>query len=218
MKQKYYIGKLEFKTKKECEDYTRNIINTLGCCKINKDHKNFSFFNDLLKNHSEYNDKKGVGIKYFYIQPNALNKKCYATLIKRLDGSKIDFSWLYCCKFKTYTNNHDLIQAMRQAIRHDIIKYKKQSKLICNFCSVDDKPYSNYHVDHDEPSFKTLTDNFLQSTKKQIPSSFGGCETTHVTIFNDEDEDFENEWNTYHNKHCNLQILCKDCNLKKKKI
>ena len=31
MKQKYYIGELEFKTKKECENYTRNIINNLKC-------------------------------------------------------------------------------------------------------------------------------------------------------------------------------------------
>ena len=27
MKQQYYIGDLEFKTKKECENYTRNIKN-----------------------------------------------------------------------------------------------------------------------------------------------------------------------------------------------
>jgi hypothetical protein len=30
-KPKYNIGDLEFKTKKECESYTRNIINNLGC-------------------------------------------------------------------------------------------------------------------------------------------------------------------------------------------
>ena len=46
MKQKYYIGELEFKTKKECENYTRNVINNLGCCIINKDHTLFNFFDN----------------------------------------------------------------------------------------------------------------------------------------------------------------------------
>ena len=70
MKQKYYIGELEFKTKKECENYTRNIINNLGCCIINKDHTKFSFFDNLIQNHPECDNKKGICIDYFYIQPN----------------------------------------------------------------------------------------------------------------------------------------------------
>jgi len=48
MKPKYYIGELEFKTKKDCETYTRNIINTLGCCEINKDNAYFIFFEDCI--------------------------------------------------------------------------------------------------------------------------------------------------------------------------
>ncbi len=84
MKRKYYIGDLEFKTKKECENYTRNIINDLGCCVIQKDHKHFSFFESLIQNHPEYEDKKGVGIDYFYIEPNPLIRKNYQMGIERL--------------------------------------------------------------------------------------------------------------------------------------
>jgi hypothetical protein len=43
MRQKYYIGDLEFKTKKECESYTRNIINNLKCCSIDKTHEKYFF-------------------------------------------------------------------------------------------------------------------------------------------------------------------------------
>ncbi len=64
MKQKYYIGELEFKTKKECENYTRNIITNLGCCIINKDHSQFIFFDNLIQNHPNCDDKKGIGIDY----------------------------------------------------------------------------------------------------------------------------------------------------------
>lgn len=216
MNQKYYIGELEFKTKKECYNYTRNIINNLGCCNINKDHIYFCFFLNLIQNHPEYDDKKGIGIDYFYIQSNLLNKKYYQTMIKRLDGSEIDFSWVYCCQFKERTMSDDLTRAMREAIKYDTIKYKKkQDKLICNFCKTENELYENYHVDHHNPSFQILKDNFLQLTKYQIPDSFGDC--NYLTIFLDKDEKFKNDWNDYHNKNCKFQILCRDCNLRKKK-
>jgi len=64
-------------------------------------------------------------------------------MIKILDGSDIDFSWVYCCQFKEWTTSDDLLRAMREAIKYD--------------------------------------------------------------------------WIDYHNKNCNFQILCKDCNLRKKK-
>ena len=217
MKRKYYIGDLEFKTKKECEKYTRNIINDLGCCIIPKDHTHFNFFEKLIQNHPEYEDKKGVGIDYFYIEPNPLNIKSFQTMIKRIDGSEIDFSWVYCCQFKERTTIDFLVKAMREAIKYDTIKYKQQSDLICNFCKTEKELYENYHVDHHEPSFKTLKDNFLHLTKKTKPLSFGDCKKYNVIIFKDEDEDFKNDWIDYHNKNCNLQILCRDCNLRKKK-
>ena len=72
MKQKYYIGNLEFKSKKACADYARNKINNLGRREINKTHLDFNFFNDLIKNHPTYIDKIGVGIDYFYIQHNPI--------------------------------------------------------------------------------------------------------------------------------------------------
>jgi hypothetical protein len=218
MKKKYYIGKLEFKTKKDCEEYTRNIINNLGCCIINKVHTYFNFFDDLIYNHPEYYDKIGIGIDYFYITHNPLIKKYYQTMIKRLDGTEIDFSWVYCCKFKERSTSDDLLRAFRYAIKYDTIKYKqKQNKLICNLCKTENELYENYHVDHHNPSFLTLKDNFLQLTKKQIPISFDDCKISKLTIFKDEDKDFKNDWIDYHNKNCNFQILCKNCNLRKNK-
>jgi len=215
---KYFIGELEFKTKKESENYTRDIINNLGCCIISKDHIYFSFFDNLILNHPECNDKKGIGIDYFYIELNPINKRYYQTMIKRLDGSKIDFSWVYCCQFKIRTTSDDLLRAMREAIHYYTNEYKqKQGKLICNFCKTENEPNENYHVDHDNPSFKILKDNFLQLTEKQIPVSFGDCKNYYLTIFKDEDKDFKNDWIEYHNKNCNFQILCKSCNLRKNK-
>ena len=46
---KYNIGSLGFKTKKQSEEYTRTIVNELKTSRITKDDKYFSFFNNLIK-------------------------------------------------------------------------------------------------------------------------------------------------------------------------
>lgn len=213
---KYNIGDLEFKTKKECENYTRNIINTLGCCEIKKDNKYYIFFYNLVKNHPESELKIGDGIDYFYIMQNPLVNKYFQTMIKRIDGSEIDFSWVYCCKFKVRTNEYELTRAMRSAIKDDIIKFKhNQFKLVCSFCKIDNIN-EEYHVDHDMPSFHELKEIFLNNTTLTIPSSFTDDPIYKFTIFKNEDDIFKNAWIDYHNNNCNLQILCKKCNLTKK--
>jgi hypothetical protein len=46
-------------------------------------------------------------------------------MIKRLDGTEIDFSWIYCCQFKERTPTFNLISSMKTAISDAIIKYKR---------------------------------------------------------------------------------------------
>ena len=106
---------------------------------------------------------------------------------------------------------------MREAVKDFTTNFKKNNKLVCNFCKTEKEPYENYHTDHQDPSFITLTTDFLQFTSLSIPSSFADCKKSNTTIFKDEDIVFKNEWILYHNNNCNLQILCKNCNLKKGK-
>ncbi len=74
---------------------------------------------------------------------------------------ELEFNWVYCCQFKERTTSDDLLRSMREAIKCDTIKYKqKQGKLICNFCKTENELYENYHVDHYNPSFKTLKNKF----------------------------------------------------------
>ena len=146
-------------------------------------------------------------------------KKYFQTMIKRVDGSEIDFSWVYCCQFRERTSKDNLIRSMRMAIKGDIIDFKqKQKKLICNFCKSVNELNEDYHVDHDNPSFQTIKDNFLQETTKPIPTSFDDCKIFKISIFKDEDKVFKDDWIDYHKKNSNFQILCRGCNLKKQKI
>ena len=162
---KYNIGDIKFKTKKACLDYTRTKIKNLCCCTIDNGHVDFNFFNHLLMNHPDYKLKMGVGVHYFYIIPNPLNDKSYQTMIKRLDDSIIDFSWVYCCNFKARSTTEDLTKAMREAIKEETIAYKKNQIILqCNICKSDSELYNNFHVDHKNPSFCTLKNDFLNLT------------------------------------------------------
>ena len=217
MKSSYFIGELQFQTKKECEEYVRNVIHNLGLCQVQKSHEQFTFFDNLLQNHPKYETKKGSGVDYFYITKNPMNQRSYQTMIKRTDGSDIDFSWVQCSQFKIRTQAHYLSSAMRAAIRNETIRYKKNSELKCAYCGSNDKEYADYHVDHDNPSFLKLKIDFLSKNQKPLPTTYGNCEKYNITIFNTESKLLEQDWVTYHNTHCNFQILCRRCNLQKTK-
>jgi hypothetical protein len=92
---KYTIGSLSFKTKKDCHNYAKNIITGIGCKKVCKDDEHYTFLLSLLYNHDEYVEKIGAGIDYFFIVPNAINKTALQVMIKRIDNTEIDFSWVY---------------------------------------------------------------------------------------------------------------------------
>lgn len=214
----YCIGALTFRTKKECEQYARSIICRLGCGPISSTHDSFSFFYDLIQNHPKREEKIGSGIASFEIVPNPLIPKYFQTLIHRTDGSTIDFSWVHCCQFKPRTAMDDLVRCMRASIRDTVIQFKrKQRRMECAYCECTDKPYEEYHVDHDQPSFHQLKEDFLQQTKQPFPTQFADCPATRLTIFRSQDQSFEIEWKTYHDTHCQLQILCRSCNLRKLK-
>ena len=89
----YKIGKNNFKTKKEAENFTRNYINKLGCGLTSiLDVEPFKFFIDLINNHPYAKDKIGCGIKYILIQKNSLNKK---TPSKGVFYFSKNSSWLF---------------------------------------------------------------------------------------------------------------------------
>jgi hypothetical protein len=50
----------------------------------------------LLKHHSEYECKVGVGISHFTIMQAEFGTQCFCII--RLDGSTVDFSYMHCIK------------------------------------------------------------------------------------------------------------------------
>jgi hypothetical protein len=202
------IDNCVFKTKKELLAYVKDIIEENGIGLLKKDSKHFNFINELIKNHSEYDFKKGKGIDYFEIKQNKINKKALELYIIRVDRTSIDISYRHCC---TQNKSDNLSRAMRYSIRKQILKFRNQIKneniIKCCYCG---KENTDFEVDHVEP-FITLTKKFLQN-KIKIPKDFIDDEKTNMPKFKEDDYEFKKEWKKYHKKNAKLQILCMTCN------
>ena len=207
----YTIGSLEFKTKNDSVNYTRNIINNIGENTINNTHEHYLFFNDLLNNHHKKEYKIGCGIDAFIIVKNARNTG-YEIQIKRIDGTYESFSWRDCATH-THKNEHQLLEAaMRTAIDSQILEFRNNTPEKCATC---DKIIT-CHVDHISPTFNQIKNQFL-NTIDHAPSEFDKEPHTHQHTFRDCDADFENKWQLYHKKEANLQYLCITCHKNKTK-
>lgn len=202
---------MEFKTKTKLYEYVNSHINRIGECESLRtaDREFFDFCCELFKKHPGYPEKVRslVDIK---ITRNTLNKKCFQLNVVREDGSIEDISYRQCiydqkCKHLT--------EAFRVAVEYDIIQYKNTHDHICSNkeCKSGD---SIYHVDHVN-YFEKLVHDFMKD-RLEYPTKFS--ETIHnQRCFRPEDYQFEKEWILYHRENAILQILCKTCNLKRKK-
>ena len=207
------VGDIKFKTKKLCEAYTRMIINK-GCRKITEDEEDFKYLMDLIKSSSTAEGRIKCGIKEFQITPIYLCSSPKLTLL-RVDGSEDAVSWKDLSNGRVKTSRDKLIMAMRDAVKDKSIQFKKDSKIQCSLCLVDNLPYDKYDVDHKDTPFSKIRDDFLGLTTHEIPEDFDKNPTTCVRIFKAEDAGFANAWIEYHDSLCDYQILCKTCNVKK---
>ena len=212
---KYNIGTICFNSKKHCYAYTSNIIKQLGECEIKNNNINFVFFDNLFNNHLEKQDKlEGFDIVSFIIKKHKMYNQLQM-FVKRSDNSIVNFSYKYCCEFKPRTNKYYLIRAMRNSIASQILKFKADNIKVCAFCGIRNDN-TEYHVDHHNPSFNKLFNDFTELNNKEI-TKFEEDETTNLTYFHSDDILFQNDWIKYHQDNCYLQILCKKCNLSKPK-
>lgn len=200
------------KTQTQIKKYTQKQIQKIGICNdIKTEHYDFYDFctNFLFPRHYNY-PLKFIDLHNIGIRKNKVFKNFEVYIIKN-DGTIEDVSVLKHCI--TGKNNDKLTQALRNSIYPQILDFKNSCKsLACVICG----SYTDPHIDHCKPQFIELKNYFISNIKEKIPTEFDN-NTFNGKIFRKEDELFEKKWNEYHAKNATLRVLCKKCNLSRKK-
>jgi len=218
---KVLIGNVEYKSISECTKKVREWLTEIYEFNkesiIIKSNPNFNFLMDVLNKHPRSNNKIGLGVEFFTLQLNPINKKGVEVIIHRVDGTKEDFSWLVAIGAKKNTSRTKRIAAMRHAVKRITIEYKQNNDLICNHCGItsDNLEYHKFATDHKTIPFSVIAEEFLLNNDASAPKIFDNDPISHCPIFQLKDKYFEEKWYNYHLEHSDFQILCASCNSKK---
>lgn len=202
----------DFTTQKQLKDHVRNTINKIGeCNSIKKNYpEEMELFIYLFERHSDYPEKFN-GLTDIKIRYNPIYKKQLEAIIVKKNGEEDDVSIFNNCI--TGKPKDNLTIAMRNSISPQILQFKNTNLQICIKC----KNATDIQVDHHKPQFIDLKIDFIENIwKKKLPTNFKQNES-HSKIFVEDDGEFEREWFNYHKKNATLRILCKKCNLSRKK-
>jgi len=202
----------ELKTLTAKKEHFKTILNK-GLCSSLKNER-LEHFIDCMEAFKLHPDNtKMEEVVDICIVSNKRNMTYYEFNLIKEDGSIIDISYREC--FKKTSKEQDIAfnlnSALRVAIEPQIEYFKKNVKnWKCDLCS------SNVDIQIDHITiFKDLKEEFLKN-EINIPNIFGN-DCYNRAKFKEDDKDFENRWCEYHKKNAKLRVLCKDCNLTRKK-
>jgi hypothetical protein len=217
MKKSITIGNQSFRSIAECERYTRSLLIETGVTTSVKQTnlETFEYLTKLGERHPNYEEKFQKFID-FEIRVPIMNKKGLALFIINDDKTLTEISWIICVSGKTTSTKDLFIASLRESIHPQISYYRATTDLsycrICN-CSLVD---TILHIDHYEPQFSELVDNFLQMHNDLVfPMKYDKNKITYHTKFKEQDEWIGEEFAKYHLENATLRVLCESCNLKR---
>jgi hypothetical protein len=213
------VADKSFRTQTECEEYTRQLLSEIGVTdsvkQTNVNH--FEYLLSLCKRHPN-SEKKLCQFEDFQLRRPALNRKGMELSILNVDGSMTEISWIKCVSGKPSTNKSKFHSALRQSVCDQIKEFRnKCEKSQCPECECSLLD-TRYHIDHYEPQFAELVDNFLALNKSiRIPDIYNKKPLTFELYFLDSDKWIGNLFEEYHLNNATLRVICEQCNLRRKK-
>lgn len=182
----------------------------------------FILLHNAISKHPKKDEKIGVGVDYFYIQASKWNKLQFNYMIKRLDGSSVDFSYISCFS-KEKGNNWNGI--FRQIVKDQIDDFRtkafekigKNDIFICSQTNLKFKKIYA-HVDHVFPlTFDSILNEFITNNNlilDEIPLS-PDLGTSELEIILD--ENLIKKFYEHHKNRAVLRMVYKTANLQAKK-
>jgi len=212
-KQVIFLDKT-YTTQGKFELFVKKIIyDDIGLCNDVKNTRKTEYptLIEILKRHPDF-DSKTRNMCNIKIVKDALNTSGLKILIINADKSEIDISWKCAITGKHKSNKIELMSAMRSSVDKQIFNFKNKSNCSCELCPNTEKLHVDHIIHFDEIVLNFI--NIMKVKEVNIPNSFGETDdNTNRRCFLGTNDDFKNEWITYHLKHASLRILCQTCNL-----
>lgn len=210
------FGNYQFRTKKSATEEARCRINQYEAgSRISPDDEHF--FASLFTLHSEYEEKRGVGIDHIKVERDFHKNRCL--YIHRIDGTSIDCSWVHC--IQPASHKSIVSMAFRRAVKEIVTAFKEEQIRKVSICPTLGIPltYENSHASYNSPRFEILLSNFLNQERLSFDL---------IQLINPEIADLDqrgilasielaNKWRAYHQENVELQLLSAEANLRKLK-
>ncbi len=208
------FGKFNFRTRKACEEDSRQRINSYSPGSImSTDDK--TYFEALFTLHSEYDEKVGTGIQDIEVGLDFHKNRCL--FIIRKDNSKVVISWRHC--IQPYSKKMVVSYAFRRAIKNTVMQFKNEMVTAGSTCPKLGLTltYNNSHVAYINESFEEILTSFL---------SFNNLSYESIELIDPESQDKDqrgiiackeilSSWQAFHSEKAKFQLLSIEANLRK---
>jgi hypothetical protein len=207
-----------------------------GKIEIPEDH---GFLVALLERHPEMKNIQGQGVDHFKVQKYHTSRSVF---LVRKDGSEVPFSYGVClhsfCPHSECQPYHRcqkalVLQAFRDEIKEQIETFRMANIKLrtCPLCEKKfNKKTNRIVVDHEEPQFIEIANDFLQITNSWERLQILGVGKERFELqdccpyaVNDghslwiADRGLADQWKQFHDDKKKLRLLCSDCNLRRPK-
>ena len=208
------FGDFQFRTKRAATKEIRQRVNRYEFGDRLTDNDQH-FFESLFKLHEEYAEKVDCGIKYIKVERDFHGNRCL--YIHRVNGSKIDISWVRC--LTPATPKSIAAMGFRRAVKEIVTSFKAKRISEGAICPVLEivLDFQNSHVSYVDRSFDSLLTEFLQETNNSYesielknPSPDDADQRTIIS-----DSNLKSAWLIFHKQNTSLELWSVEANLRK---
>jgi hypothetical protein len=198
-------------TKKEQLEFCKLILNKYDLGHVIVEEKNKLI--EIFKNHPDWEQKRGVGGKYIFINKSDYGHRCF--FIKRIDNTITDISFIKAINSKSETDLSKIKKACRSAIVSEIIKFKKENVILgesrCEF-SNEILTSENINIDHYDLTFIDMFNLWIKNQDINQLVLFlnksGDLEQSYYFT----DDNIVKTFIEFHNNNCKLRAVTKHIN------
>lgn len=199
-------------TKKQLTETCRSIARQYNFNEVIDCPEHFDFLIELFNSHSEWESKKGCGIKSISVKKDLYGNRYF--YLNRFDGTGTDISFVHC--ITNQTPLQEIKKACRYAVRKEVEAYKRKAvEYNVSTCAITGVVLTkeNTHIDHYDLTFKQMfdlwiSDKSIEELYKKINKTSDNCLLTFFTC-----DKTIIDFMAFHNQHCKLRAVTKIANL-----